>query len=91
MESSSNSATPPNPSPSLELKICRLKCTLSTHRGFLLRLDGEGGWRFEMMEEELIQLREEAVESLTYRTQQDNVKIADLEPRTKNMEIQAIG
>jgi hypothetical protein len=42
MASSSNSASPPNPPPSLELEIRKLKRTLSAHRGFLLRLDGEG-------------------------------------------------
>jgi hypothetical protein len=43
------------------------------------------------MEEYLIQLREEAVESLTYTTQQANKKIVDLEPRIEKMEIQAVG
>jgi hypothetical protein len=46
-----------------------MKRMLSTHRGFLLCLDGEGGQRFEMMEEDIIQLREEAIEALTYTTQ----------------------
>jgi hypothetical protein len=44
-----------------------------------------------MMEEDLIQLREEAVEALTYTTQQANNKIVDLEPRIEKMEIQAAG
>ena len=44
-----------------------------------------------MMEEQLIQLREEVVESLTYTTQQANNKIADMEPRIEKMEIQAAG
>ena len=44
-----------------------------------------------MMEEDLIQLREEAVEALTYTTQQVNNKIVDLEPRIEKMEIQAAG
>ena len=57
----------------------------------MLYFDGEGGRRFEMMEEDLIQLREEAVESLTYTTQQDNNKIVDLEPRIEKMEIQVAG
>jgi hypothetical protein len=91
MESSSNSTNPPNPSPSLELKIHRMKCTLSAHREFMLRLDEEGGQRFEMMEEDLIQLREEVVEALTYTTQQANNKISDLEPRIEKLEIQAAG
>jgi hypothetical protein len=64
-----------------------MKCTLSTHRGFPLRLDGEGGRRFEIMEEDIIQLREEAVEALTYTIQQANIKIVDLEPRIEKMEI----
>jgi hypothetical protein len=54
-------------------------------------LTGEGGQRFEIMEENLIQLREAAVESLTYTTQQANNKIADLQPRIEKMEIQATG
>ena len=44
-----------------------------------------------MMEEHLIRLRGEAVESLTYTTQQANNKIVDLEPRIEKMEIQAAG
>jgi hypothetical protein len=64
---------------------------LSAHRGFLLHLDGEGGWRFEMMEEDIIQLREEVVKALTYTTQQANSKIVDLEPRIEKMEIQDAG
>jgi hypothetical protein len=91
MEPSSNSPTPPNPSPSLELEICRLKHMLSAHRGFLLHIDGEGGRRFEMMEEDLIQLREEEVEVLTYTTQQANNKITDMEPIIENMENQDAG
>jgi hypothetical protein len=78
MASNSNSASPPNPLPSLELEICRLKRTLNAHRGFLLRLVGEGSWRFEMVEEDLIQLKEEAVEALTHTTQQTNNKIVEL-------------
>ena len=41
-----------------------------------------------MMEEYLIQLREEVVEALTYTTQQANNKIVDLEPRIEKMGIQ---
>jgi hypothetical protein len=44
-----------------------------------------------MMEEDLIKLREEAVESLTYTTQQANNKNVDLEPRIEKLEIQATG
>jgi hypothetical protein len=44
-----------------------------------------------MMEEDLIQLREEVVEALTYRTQQANNKIVDLEPRIEKKEIQSAG
>jgi hypothetical protein len=87
MVSSSNSASPPNPSPSLELEIRKLKCTLSVHIGFLLRLDGEGGRRFEMVEEDLIQLRDEAVKALTYTTQQINNKIVELEARIEKLEL----
>jgi hypothetical protein len=91
MASSSNSTSPPNPSPSLELEIRKLKCTLNAHRGFLLHLDEEGSWRFEMVEEDLIQLREEAVEALTHTTQQTNSKIVELEARIEKMELQAAG
>jgi hypothetical protein len=89
MASSSNSTSHPNPPPSLELEIRKLKHTLSAHRGFLLRLDREGGWRFEMVEEDLIQLREEAVEALTHTTQQTNSKIVELEARIEKLELQA--
>jgi transposase len=89
MASSSNSTSPPNPPPSLEQEIHKLKRNLSVHRGFLLRLDGEGGRRFEMLEEDLIQLREEAVEALMYTTQQANGKIAELEARLEKLELQA--
>jgi hypothetical protein len=44
-----------------------------------------------MMEEYLIQLREEVVEALTYTTQQANSKIVDLKPRIEKLEIQAVG
>jgi hypothetical protein len=91
MESSSNSTTPPNPSPSLELEIHRLKRMFSTHRGFLLHLDEKGGQRFEMTEEYLIHLREEVVEGLTYTTQQANNKIVDLKQTIEKLEIQASG
>jgi hypothetical protein len=43
MVASSNSTSSPNPPPSLELEIRRLKRSLSAQRNFLLRLDGEGG------------------------------------------------
>jgi phosphate uptake regulator len=52
-------------------------------------LDEEGGRRFEMVEEDLIQLREEAVEALTHTTQQTNSKIVELEARIGKMELQA--
>ena len=43
-----------------------------------------------MVEEDLIQLREEAVEALTHTTQQTNNKIAELEARIGKLELQAI-
>jgi transposase len=89
MASSSESVAPPNPPPSLEQEIRDLKWNLSAHRGFLLRLDGEGGRRFEMLEEDLIQLREEVVEALTHTTQQVNGRIAELESRVEKLELQA--
>lgn len=52
-------------------------------------MDGEGGKRFEMLEEDLTQLREEAVEALTQTMQQVNEIIANLESRMEKMEIQA--
>jgi hypothetical protein len=42
-----------------------------------------------MLEEDLIQLREEAVEALTHTTQQVNGKIVELEARLEKMELQA--
>jgi hypothetical protein len=63
MASSSESVAPPIPPPSLELEIRELKRKLSAQRRFLLLLDGEGGRRFDMFEEDLIQIREEASES----------------------------
>jgi hypothetical protein len=64
MASSPKSVAPPIPPPSLELEIHELKRKLSAHKRFFLWLDGEGGRRFEMLKEDLIQLREEVVESL---------------------------
>jgi hypothetical protein len=64
MASNSEFVAPPNTSPSLEQEIRDLKRNLSAHKGFLLNLDGEGGRWFEMLEEDLIQLREEVVEAL---------------------------
>jgi hypothetical protein len=89
MASSSNSASPPNPPPSMELEIRRLERTLNAHRGLLLRLDGEGGRRFEMVEEDLIQLREEVVEALTHTKRQTNNKIVELEAQIEKLELQA--
>jgi len=57
--------------------------------GFLLRLDREGGRHFKMLEEDLIQLREEAVEAITFTTQQINGKIIELEARLEKLELQA--
>jgi hypothetical protein len=42
-----------------------------------------------MLEEDLIQLREEAIEALTYTTQQTNGKIVELEARLETLELQA--
>jgi hypothetical protein len=42
-----------------------------------------------MLEEDLIQLREEVVEALTQTTQQVNERIVDLESRMEKLEIQA--
>jgi len=42
-----------------------------------------------MVEEDLIQLREEAVEALTHTTQQTNSKIVELEARIGKLELQA--
>jgi hypothetical protein len=42
-----------------------------------------------MLEEDLIHLREEVVEALTFMTQQFNGKIAELEERLEKMELQA--
>jgi len=89
MAFSSNSTAPPNPPSSLEQEIRNMKLTLNAHRGFLLRLDEEGGRWLEMLEEDLIQLREEVVESLTHTTQQVNGKIIKLEARLEKLELQA--
>jgi hypothetical protein len=89
MASNSESVSPPIPPPSLELEICELKQKLSAHTRFLLRLDGEGGRRFEMLEEDLIQLREKVVESFAQSTQLANECIADLKSRMEKMELQA--
>jgi hypothetical protein len=88
MASSSESVAPSNPPPSLELEIRELKRKLSAQRRFLLRLDGEGGRRFDMMEEDLNQIREDASESLTQSVQVVSDRIADLEVRMERLELQ---
>jgi len=88
MASSSESVAPPNPPPSLEQEIHDLKRNLIAHRGFLLQLHREGGKRFEMLEEYLIQLGEEFIEALMHTMQQVNGRIMELESRVEKMELQ---
>ena len=65
MASSSKSTTVVASAPPLEEELQDIRKTIRAQKRFLLRLDEEGGHRFEMVDKYLIQIHEEFVGSIS--------------------------